>query len=151
MKGKHHYDVLSNSYSKDYLLDQGRKNGVQWQEHSDEGVNWSRFSRALIHHIDSGNEFHHDHSTPEEMQTMLNHWLHMKELHKKEMIPHVRAAISKITSTVGQPSMPHADIITEAYKHLDENGGHAWSEKVHHLHHINTQINKLSSKLQSIK
>lgn len=150
MAGKHHYSALTTAYPREHLLEQGKLNGIKWDEHNHEGVNWMRFSHALHHHIDSGREFYPDNAHPEGIKTMLNHYTHLRELHKQSMVPHVRAAMSKLHAERGQSSTHPNDLIHDAYKHLDSNGGHVWTEKVATLHQLNTQIGKLSNRLKDL-
>jgi hypothetical protein len=149
MAGIHHYHALTSAYPREHLIEQGKLNGIKWEEHSHEGVNWLRFNTALRNHLDNGNDFYPDNAHPEGLKTMLNHYVQLKEMHKQSMVPHVRAAMSKLYSERGNSSDPKS-LLQDAYKHLDSNGGHVWSEKVATLHNINTQITKLSNRLKSL-
>jgi len=145
--GKFHYKALTNAYGKDHLLEQGRINGVDWQEHSHEGVNWMRFSGALHRHLDGGKDFHVDNTDPQTLATMLGHYKGLRDAHKQTMIPHVRAAMAKLHADGGDGSKGPMDYLHEAYSHLEANGGHHWSEKVHSLNHLNNHISKLTDRL----
>lgn len=148
MAGRHHYNALTMAYPRDHLIEQGKRNGVSWEEHGHEGVNWLRFSRALHTHLDSGKEMHVDNAHPDGVRTMLNHYVHLRELHKQSMIPHIRATMSKLRSELGDAASDPNKLMQDAYKHLDANGGHAWAEKVSTLHQFNTQIGKLGERLK---
>ena len=148
MSGIHHYKALTEAYPQEHLIEQGKLNGISWDEHNHSGINWMRFSRALTHHLDSGKEFHHDNAHPEGIKTMLSHYSQLREVHKQSMVPHVRAAMVKLHSA--NSSMHPDELLSAAYKHLEANGGHAWAEKVATLHNINTQIGKLSSRLKDL-
>ena len=148
MAGKHHYNALTEAYPKDHLMEQGKLNGIHWEEHDHPGVNWLRFSAALQRHLDSGKDFYPDNAHPEGIRTMLNHYVHLRELHKQSMVPHIRAAMSKLYMDRGSNGNPE-DLLPETYKHLEANGGHVWADKMSTLHQLNSQIAKLSDRLKS--
>jgi len=149
MSAKHHYNALVSAYPRDHLMEQGKLNGITWEEHNNEGINWMRFSRSLQTHLDSGKDFYPDNAHPEGIKTMLNHYVQLRELHKQSMVPHLRAAMSKLHLERGNSSDTKG-LLDDAYKHLEANGGHIWAEKVSTLHNINTQISKLSNRLKEI-
>lgn len=148
MSGKHEYKVLTNSMGKKELMEHAKSNGVNWDSTSyHEGVNWMRFSRALVHHLDSGGSVHIEHEDPNVMTNMLNKYSEIKELHKKDMIPHVRAAMSKLRADDVDGTKPDSHYIKLAYEHLDKNGGHQWAHKVATLVDLNNKINHLSTRI----
>jgi hypothetical protein len=146
-KGKHEFKVLSNAYDKNSLIEQGKQNGVNWTEDKHEGKNWMRFSSALVRHLDEGNDFDIEDSNPDSLNQMKDLYHQLRDLHKQSMVPHVRAAMSKIHSEKGDDSKHPMDYLDDAYNHLDANGGHIWAEKVRTLNHFNQQIKKLSDKI----
>jgi hypothetical protein len=148
--GKFHHAALTNAYNKDHLLEQGRPNGVDWQEHSDENVNWMRFSTSLQRHLDKGNEFHVDNTDPQVLKQMLGHYKNLRDTHKQTMIPHVRAAMAKLHADHGDGSLSHMDFLKQSYDHLESNGGHHWAEKVHVLSNLNNHIDKLTTRLTNM-
>lgn len=150
MAGRHQHKVLTNVYSKEHLMEQGKKNMVAWNESNHEGVNWMRFSNALANHLDNGKDFHTDDHDVQGMKKMLEHYTALKELHKQSMVPHVRAAMTKLHSESTDTTKGLMDHVKDAYVHLDANGGHVWAEKVSTLNHINKQINHLSSRLEKL-
>lgn len=149
MAGKHEYKVLTGAFGRDDLLEQGKNNAVNWQEDKHEGVNWLRFSRALIDHIDQGKPFHMDDADPEMLNQMLDQYHQIRDMHKQTMVPHVRAAMSKIHSLRGDTSADPMSYLNEAYDHLEANGGHSWAEKVRTLTNLNNHIKKLSDRIHS--
>lgn len=148
--GKFHHKALTNAYHKDHILSQGRVNGVDWQEHKHEGVNWMRFSTALQRHLDEGKEFHMDNTDPEALKQMLAGYQSIRDSHKSTMIPHIRAAMAKLHSEHNDGSLSHMHFLDKAYEHLEANGGHAWAEKVSVLSSLNKHINKLTERLKSM-
>jgi len=145
--GRFHHAALTNAYNREHLLENGKANGIDWQEHSHEGVNWMRFSTALHRHLDEGNEFHMDNSDPETLKMLLSNYKNIREIHKKTMIPHIRAAMAKLHSEHGDGSLSHMDFLDKAYEHLEANGGHHWAEKVNSLVSLNRHINSLTERL----
>lgn len=148
--GKYHHTALTNAYSKDSLLEHGRSNGIDWQEHTDSDINWLRFSTALGRHLDKGNEFHMDNADPEVLKQMLGQYKALRDTHKQTMIPHVRAAMAKLHAEHGDGSKSHMDFLQDSYDHLEANGGHHWSEKVNVLSSLNKHINKITERLTSM-
>lgn len=140
------YKILTSSYSRSHLLDQGKKNGVSWEEDKNEGINWLRFSVALIKYLNDGNEFYTDDADEETLNKLLECYNQIKEIQKKLMIPHLRAAMSKISSERGTDVAP-MDVLNDAYKLLDQSGGKVWSDKVQSLVSINQAISGLNSRL----
>jgi len=147
MANKHHFNVLRNSYGMKELMEHGKKSGVKWEEHKDEGVNWFRFSNALSRHLENGGDVSLDDTDRDTLVKMFNHYSQLLELHKKGMVPHVRAAMSKIKSEDTTTGKSHMDYLNAAYQHLDANGGPEWAEKVSTLRHIHGQLASLSGKL----
>lgn len=142
------YKVLTTAYSRAHLLDQGKKNGVDWEEDKqNEGINWLRFSTALIKFFKAGNSFYTDDSDAESLQLMLNNYKSIRELHKRTMIPLVRAAMSKLASNTGTHVVRPMELLPEAYKHLDNYGGQDWSNKVSTLVQLNNSIKYLTKRL----
>lgn len=144
--GKQQYKVLTNSFGRDYLLDQGKQNGVSWAEDKHEGKNWMRFSRALISHIDKGQPFDTDNADPDMLQQMKDQYHQLRDMHKQTMIPLLRGAMAKLHSD-GDGTKSPMDYLPEAYKHLDANGGHVWADKLMTLQHLNKQIKGISDRL----
>lgn len=144
--GREEYKVLKNTFDRESLLEQGKQNGVSWKEDKHDGVNWMRFSNALISHIDKGQPFDCDNADQGMVQQMKDHYHQLRDMHKQTMIPHIRGAMAKLYQD-GDKSKSPMDYLSEAYNHLDANGGSVWGEKLNTLHHLNTQIKKLSDKL----
>lgn len=151
MTGSQEYEVLSGANSRDSLIEHAKRNGVKWEEHPHEGVNWMRASRAMVRHLNSGKQIDTDDMDPETIKVMLDHYKVIRDHHKKTMVPHVRSAMYKLYSEKGDPSLNPTDLINEAHAHLRENGGRVWAEKVSTLSHLNNQISKLSEKLAKTK
>src|SRR5690606_4479580 len=143
MKGIHQYRILTNAHSREHLLEYAKSNGIQWEEISDEGINWMRASIAIVRHIDSGKEFDMDNIDEQTAQAMLEHYKSLKQFHKQTMVPLLRSAMAKLYAEKGDPSSSPMDLIDEAHDHLRDNGGEVWAEKLRTLHHINTQIKYL--------
>jgi len=151
MNGKQHFQVLSKTHHRDHLLEYAKKNGVQWEESPHEGVNWMRASRAIVHHLDQGKEFDTENLDDREtVKNMLDLYTKLREQHKKTMIPHIRSAMQKLRSEKDDTGVEPMSLINEAHEHLRQNGGHVWAEKVNSLVHMNSQIKKLTSKLDKI-
>lgn len=146
MKGVIQHSILTNAYSRSHLIDQGKKNGIHWEEDRNDGINWLRFSIALVKYLDSGNEFHTDDADEETLNTMLQSYSQIRELQKKLMMPHLRAAMSKLASEKGADVAP-MDMLEDAYKLLDQSGGKAWADKVQCLVSINQAIANLNTRL----
>jgi hypothetical protein len=148
MDGKTQYKVLAQAYSRSHLLDQGKKNGVDWDEDTkNEGINWLRFSIGLIKFLDAGNDFHTDNADEASLQAMLKNYQDIMELHKKTMVPHLRAAMSKLQADKGTADSRPMEMLQEAYKHLDQYGGSAWADKVSTLSNLNSRVKNLSARL----
>ncbi|MMZ43535.1 hypothetical protein D1872_50910 [compost metagenome] len=145
--GRFHHSALTTAYNREHLVERGRANGVDWQEHGHEGINWMRFSTALHKHLDDGNEFHMDNDNPETLKQMLGHYTALRETHKQTMVPHIRAAMAKLHADHGDGTMSHMDFLDQAYEHLEANGGHHWAEKVSVLSSLNKHINRLTDRL----
>lgn len=150
MHGKYQYQVLSNAYGRDHIIEQSKANNIPWEEHSHKGVNWMRASGALVNHIDQGRDFHMENTDPIVLRRMHKHYEGLREMHKQTMIPHVRAAMHKLHENSNEPHRNPMDFLPEAYKHLEANGGHYWAEKIHTLNHLNNHIKKLSTKLTDL-
>jgi len=150
MNGRVHYEVLRNSLHRDDILEHAKENGVSWEEHSHPGINWMRASSAIIKHIDKGNKFHTDGLDLETGKKMLDHYIQLREAHKKTMIPHIRSAVAKLHAEKGDSNTSPMDLLEEAHEHLKANGGHVWAEKLSTLHHINMQIKKLSDRIDKM-
>lgn len=146
-KGYTSFKVLSHSHSRDHLLEHAKRNGVEWDEHPHEGVNWMRASRAISGHLNKGKEFDIDNTDKESVQAMLEHYTALREHHKKTMIPHLRSVMSKLHSEKGEPGSNPIDFLDEAHEHLNSSGNAVWREKLSTLKHFNTQIARLSDKL----
>lgn len=147
--GKHEYAVLTKNMDRNTLIELGKQNGVSWKEDKDEGINWMRFSRAMISHIDQGKPFETDNADPELLQSMKDNYHQLRDMHKQTMIPHIRAAIAKLHSE-GDTTKSPMDYLPEAMSHLDANGGHVWSDKLRVLDHFNNQIRRLSDRLGNV-
>lgn len=146
MNGQAQYGVLVSAYSRNHLLDQGRKNGVTWDEDNDEGINWLRFSMALVKFLNEGNAFYTDDADEETLNRLLESYSQIREIQKKLMIPHLRAAMSKISSERGTDVEP-MEVLQEAYELLDRCGGTVWADKVQNLVGINKNIANLNTRL----
>lgn len=147
-KGQHLYNVLTTAFDRDHLLQRGKDQGVGWNEDNHEGVNWMRFSRSLTRHLSDGKEFHVDETDPGTLQHMVDHLCHIRDLHKQTMVPHVRAAMTKLQSDDQTGNHKHyMEYLSNAYNHLDANGGHVWLEKVNTLRGLNSHINKLKHRI----
>lgn len=146
MNSKTQYGILTNAYSRSHLIDQGKQNGVDWEESNDEGINWLRFSTALVKFLEAGNELHTDNADEGTLRSMFDNYNSIRELHKKTMIPHLRAAMSKLSSDRGSEVRP-MELLSEAYAHLDKYGGSTWADKVHTMSRLNTHISNLSRRL----
>lgn len=146
-KGFTSFRVLSNTHSRDHLMEHAKNNNIEWEPHHHEGVNWMRASRAIKNHIASGKDFETDPLDKETAQTMLDHYKVLREHHKETMIPHLRSAMSKIHADRGTPGSTPMDYLDEAHSHLKNSGNGVWAEKLNTLSHFNTQIAKLTSKL----
>lgn len=149
MSENYQYKVLCNAYSKDFLVEQGNKNGVYWEESDNPGVNWMRFSHALCKHLDEGKEFDMDDGDSQSLQEMLDYYTKLKDMHKKTMIPLVRSAMSKLYAEKNDANLRPIDLVKEAQQHLDANGGVVWSNKVSTLANLNAQIKSINNKLNS--
>lgn len=150
MKGINHYRVLSNAYGRKELLEMGKNNGLSWQEDNGrEGVNWMRFSRALVKHLDEGKHFDTDSTDTESLQSMLDQYTQLRDMHKQTMIPHVRAGLSKLHAKGEITSKDPMEYLPQVYDHLDANGGHIWAEKVRTLSNLNSQIKNITEKLST--
>jgi hypothetical protein len=147
MTGKHQYAVLSNAHGREQLMEHAKNNGVHWEEHSHEGVNWMRASGAIVNHLDSGRDFDTDQMDEHTVRTMLDHYHVIRDHHKQSMIPHLRSAMAKLHAETGDPSAQPMDHLDAAHEHLKANGGHVWAQKLHDLHHLNNQIRTLTEKL----
>jgi hypothetical protein len=147
MSGKHQYEVLTGSHHRDDILTHAKSNGVGWDEDNHEGVNWMRASSAIINHIDRGRSFHVDNLDFNTANKMMSHYTKLREDHKSTMIPHLRSAMSKLHAEKGDANTSPMDLIDEAHDHLRENGGQVWSDKLHTLNHLNTQIRHLSTRM----
>jgi hypothetical protein len=147
MAGIHQYRVLSGAHGREQLLEHAKANGVNWEEHSHEGVNWMRASKGIIRHIDNGKEFDTDNMDEHTVRTMLDHYNIIRDNHKQTMVPHLRSAMAKLHADKGDPSLNPMDLIDEAHTHLKNNGGKVWADKLHTLNHLNTQIRGLNAKL----
>lgn len=147
MNGMAQYSVLTTAYSRSHLIDQGMKNGITWdEEKSNEGINWLRFSLALVKYLNEGNVFYTDDADDETLNKLLQAYTQIREIQKKLMIPHLRAAMSKISSEKGTDVSP-MDVLDEAYELLDQYGGTAWSDKVQSLSSVNRCIANLNVRL----
>lgn len=130
-------------------MEQGTKNGIIWEESNNTGVNWMRFSHALCKFLEEGNEFDVDDSDPQSLQEMLEYYTKLRDMHKKTMIPLVRSTMTKLYSERGDSNLRPIDLVKEAQKHLDANGGTGWSKKVSTLSSINAQIKAINNKLST--
>lgn len=146
-KGFTSFKVLSHANSREHLLEHAKNNNVDWEQHHHEGVNWMRGATAIKNHLSRGKEFDTDTMDKDTVQTMLDHYKVLRDHHKNTMVPHLRSAMAKIHSDKGVPGSNPMDYLEEAHKHLRESGNPVWAEKVNTLSHFNTQIAKLSSKL----
>jgi hypothetical protein len=75
MNGHHHFRVLSSTHSREHLIEHAKKNGVHWQVHSHEGVNWLRACNAIVGHINSGKKFDTDGTDLSTAKKMLFHYI----------------------------------------------------------------------------
>jgi hypothetical protein len=147
MAGKHHFQVLSNAHGRDHLIEHAKNNGVKWEEHSHEGVNWMRASKAITNHLDAGRDIDTDPMDEQSVRTMLDHYHVLRDHHKQSMVPHIRSAMAKLHAETGDPSAQPMDHLDAAHEHLKANGGKVWADKLHTLSHLNTQISTLTAKL----
>ncbi len=146
-RGKQDFLILSKANGREQLLEHAKANGVNWEEHPHEGVNWMRASKGIVRHLDAGKEFDTDKMDSQTITHMLDHYRSLRDYHKQTMVPHLRSAMSKLHSEKGDPSLNPMDLLDEAHAHLRANGGRLWADKVSTLTHLNTQINNLSAKL----
>lgn len=149
MNGKQHHQVLSGAHSRDHLMEHAKNSGVNWEEHSHEGVNWMRASKGMVNHVNNGKKIDTDQMDDKSVQSMLDHYTVIRDHHKKSMVPHLRSAMAKLHAEKGDPSLNPMDLLDDAHEHLKANGGEVWAEKLHTLNHINGQIKKLSTRIQS--
>lgn len=147
MSGKIHHKVLSSNFHRSDIIEHAKKNGVQWEQDSHEGVNWMRVSHAIVNHVNEGKDFHTDHVDSDTHQKMLEHYTSLRDLHKKDMIPHIRSTVAKLYSESPNKQLSNQELVDMAHEHLDANGGHVWAEKMHTLRHLNTHIENLKNKL----
>lgn len=147
LSGKHDFEVLANTHSRDALIEHAKNNGVHWEEHSHPGVNWMRASGSLSRHLSNGKDFHTDNLDRDTTMSMIKNYHEIREAHKKTMIPHLRSAMAKIHNDKGDPNAHPMDYLDDAHAHLEANGGKVWSDKIHTLRHLNHQIQHLSHRL----
>ncbi len=145
--GRHQYQVLSNAHGREQLMEHAKANGVNWEPHSHDGVNWMRASTGMVRHLEDGKDFDTDQMDEHSIRTMLDHYHVIRDKHKQTMIPHLRSAMAKLHADKGDPSLNPMDLLDDAHEHLKANGGQAWAEKTNNLNHLNSQINTLTSKL----
>lgn len=150
MHGKHDFDVLSNTHSRESLIEHAKNNGVHWEEHHHPGVNWMRASGSLVRHLDNKKDFHTDNLDLDTAKGMLDNYSQLREHHKKTMVPHLRSAMAKIHSDKGDPKAHPMDYLEDAHAHLEANGGKVWAEKLHTLRHLNHQVHHLSSRISKM-
>ncbi|AYP68561.1 hypothetical protein EalM132_00047 [Exiguobacterium phage vB_EalM-132] len=143
MAGRLHHRVIANNFHRSDVIDHAKRNGVQWETNNHEGVNWMRASTAIVHHINNGGDFHTEHTDVETAKKMLHHYESLRELHKKDMVPHIRSTVAKLYHESADKHIPNEELVDKAHEHLEANGGHIWSAKMHTLRHLNTSINKL--------
>jgi len=148
--GKHQYRALRNSVSREHLLQQGINNRLHWDEDKHEGVNWMRFSNALVNHLNEGKDFHLDDTDSSSLKAMLHHLSQAREYHKQTMIPHIKATMSKLYSESTDTTRNLMDYIHDAHKHLEANGGHHWAEKLRTLSHMNKHIDSLTKRIREM-
>lgn len=146
-KEKNEFDTLVNAYSPDFLMEQGKAQGIQWNEDSKKEINWFRFCQALMGFLKGGSHLDLSGIDEDTAGQMLDHYTQLRELHKQSMIPHLRDAMSKLYAEASDPSKTPEDYIQGAYEHLENKGGRAWADKISTLTHLNTQIGLLQSKV----
>lgn len=146
MNGLAQYSVLTSAYSRSHLIDQGKKNGITWDEDNNDGINWLRFSMALIKYLNEGNVFYTDDADEGTLNKLLQAYTQIREIQKKLMIPHLRAAMSKISADRGTDVEP-MEVLEDAYKLLDQHGGTVWADKIQNLVNINKNIANLNIRL----
>jgi len=143
------FQVLRNTFSREHLIDHCKNNGVKWAESNHEGVNWMRLNRSLKNHLDADGEFHTDNLDDNTATSMYHQYHQMRELHKKTMIPHLKATMAKLSQDEGGGKHP-SEYLHSAFKHLEANGGHIWRSKLHHIIHLNNKINELGKRIKHI-
>lgn len=146
-KGFTSFKVLANANSREHLMEHAQNNNVQWEPHQHAGVNWMRGATAIKNHIARGKDFETDSMDKHTVQTMLDHYKVLRDHHKETMVPHLRSAMAKIHADKGESGTTPMDYLDEAHKHLKNSGSKMWAEKVNTLSHFNTQIAKLSDRL----
>lgn len=146
-KGITDFKVLSTAHDRNHLLEHAEKNGISWDKHGHEGVNWLRASRAISTHLNNGNELDMDDMSKESAQLMLDHYKVLRDHHKQTMIPHLRSVMSKLHSESNGESSSPLDHLDAAHQILNNPANGVWKEKVSTLSHFNTQIAKLQSKI----
>jgi len=149
MSGVHQYAVLRGALSREGLLDRGKQNGVLWDESSHEGVNWLRYSHALVSHLDADKPFHTDDVDLNTLKQMHNHYTQLRKLHIKTMIPHVKDALKHLQDKDVNTHKHPNEYLSEVYQHLNENGGHHWADKSRALNHMNTRIKYLGNRIEA--
>ncbi|MDP4224881.1 MAG: hypothetical protein Q8910_00730 [Bacteroidota bacterium] len=130
-------------------MDKGKGNGVQWDDHNDEGVNWFRFSRALINHLDADKPFYVDDTDNDTLKNMHDHYVQLRSLHVKTMMPHVKEGLRHLQDKDVNSHKHPNEYLPQVYQHLAENGGHHWADKVRTLVHMNNRIKVLKQRLNS--
>jgi len=141
------FRVLRNTFSREHLIDHCKKNGLLWNESNDEGINWMRVNRALKNHLEADGDFHTDDVDPRLLKQMHDHYHVMRELHKKTMVPHLKATMSKLSQDDGGSKHP-MEYLDKALEHLEANGGHIWRDKLTHLVHLNNKIKGLKARIE---
>lgn len=144
------FRTLVNGYGRSALIEEGKKSGVLWNEDgSNPGVNWMRFSSALVRFLEEGNDLDLEDSSTEILQEMLSHYTALRELQKKMMVPNIKYAVQNLQQD-SDVNHNFEELVGDAHKHLDTNGGQNWSNKVLTLSFINKQIRSLQTKLDKL-
>lgn len=145
----HHHRVLSDLYTREHLMERGKENGLQWEDHPHEGVNWMRFTNALKGHLQEDGHFHTGETDVESLERMKHHYGEIKKLHRKQMAEHIKQVMTKLHMENEDPNKRPEDFLDEAHSHLEANGGHLWSENVRTLHNLNHHIGQLEHRIKN--
>lgn len=149
MSGILDYQVLSNTHSRESLLNYAQQNGIQWDEDNHEGVNWLRASSAIVRHLENKKEFITDNLTPALIEELHQKYTELSEIHRRTMIPHLRSAMQKLKEE-GDGASQDMDMLEEAHIHLAANGGAVWADKLFMLRAINSQLEYLEKRAKDV-
>lgn len=150
MNPEYQLQLLKTLYDDDFLQEISKRNNIIWGEEDEEGPS-NNFEGALLKFLEEGNTLDVDFMEDEDKQRIIQSLTDLREVHKKYMVPQIRAVMNKIKGESEDISLSGPELLEQAYELLSLYGGAQWNSKLNTLHYYSSRIRELSESMEDTK